>query len=280
MQMNAAVDGHYEHVFFGDLDTEQPVDHERNMRRLRAVVRYLNLQFANTMRMYGHKHRIEGGEDYDIKLDLELDQGVDLDENYSQFTQLQEVVDRSEAVIRVRRLMTRSRGRELPGTFNPLLISQLFWKQAENWKAIADCHIEKIPDHCSKFVCAAIQSTVVSDVSERLQALKIDGALQKRLNDAKAELGRIIDDTKHHPTTYDPSYASIVQKARGEKHASKMNKLIGNAESNVVNVNDNSKFLDQRSITQGIDGLIEKDTDKASAEDALDSQLATTRLVF
>lgn len=56
--IKAAVNGQYEHNFFGSLDPELAVDHESNMRRLRAVVQHLNLQFAGTMRQYGHKHQV------------------------------------------------------------------------------------------------------------------------------------------------------------------------------------------------------------------------------
>ena len=83
--VEAAVDCQYEHKFFEDLNAEQPVDHESNMRRIRAIVQYLDLQFANTMRLYGHKSRIEGGQDYDINLDTNADTSVELDENYANF---------------------------------------------------------------------------------------------------------------------------------------------------------------------------------------------------
>ena len=50
-----AVDGHYDDVFFGDMDVAKNVDHESNIRRLRAVVQYFNLQFDTLMRRYGQQ---------------------------------------------------------------------------------------------------------------------------------------------------------------------------------------------------------------------------------
>ena len=99
---------------------------------------------------------------------------------------------------------------------NPLLISELFWEQSKNWKTIAAVHVENIAQHCSKFVLAAINATVTSDVADRLQAVNIDNALNKRLVEAKSQLADIIDDTKHHPITYDSAFVQLVQEARAK----------------------------------------------------------------
>ncbi|KAK1070387.1 hypothetical protein LTR48_009474, partial [Friedmanniomyces endolithicus] len=53
--VKAAVNGQYEHNFFGTLDPDTSIDDEGNMRRIRAVVQYLNMQFASAMREFGHK---------------------------------------------------------------------------------------------------------------------------------------------------------------------------------------------------------------------------------
>lgn len=51
--VDAAVDGHYENSYFGHFHAvEQPTGHPRNMRRVRAVIQRLNLQFARQMGQY------------------------------------------------------------------------------------------------------------------------------------------------------------------------------------------------------------------------------------
>jgi GTPase SAR1 family protein len=204
--VKAAVNGQYEQDFFGDLDPDAMVDDENNMRRLRAVVQYLNLQFASTLRQYGHKTVVAeaNGEPAAVS-DSATTGEPELDEGYASFHEMQEVVDRKDMVARVRKILVRSRGRELPGTFNPLLISQLFWEQSENWKAIADYHIEQVAAVCYNFVLAAVDFVADADVSNRLRSIKLETALEKRLGQAKEELQRIVGDTKHHPITYDPA---------------------------------------------------------------------------
>ena len=178
-------------------------------------------------------------------------------------------------VSQVRGILTRSRGKELPGTFNPVVIIQLFWVQFEKWKTIAEYHIGRIAEHCSGFVHATVDFTVASDVSGRLQALKMDVALQERLVNAKAELDRIIGDAKHHPIAYDSTYTTIVQETRGEKHASKMSALVKQAETKISGHTD--QYLNVNVVKNGIEDLIERDIDEASVETHETANWPTTR---
>ncbi|RMY46445.1 hypothetical protein D0865_09282 [Hortaea werneckii] len=249
--VKAAVNGQYEHEFFGDLDPDADVGDKSNMRRLRAVVQHFNLQFASTIRQYGHKLAI-------IESDSE------------------EHIEPSEAVNRVRRILIRSRGRELPGTFNPLLISQLFWEQSSNWQVIAAYHIENVASVCWDLVETAVDHAVSKDVADRIKAVKLENALASRLEAAKAELGRIIADMKHHPITYDPAYTAVVQKMRQENNNAKFKKLVSKAEVDVANHDSDrtENYLKPDVMMNGMNTLLEPDMDKTSAEDALDCQQA------
>ncbi|KXL51256.1 hypothetical protein M433DRAFT_73240 [Acidomyces richmondensis BFW] len=268
--VKAAVNGQYEHEFFGDLDADSSVYQGENVRRLRAVVQYLNLQFATTMRLYGHKLRvIEEGEE---STDDGLKSQQELDDDYAYFSDLQEVISRKDAIKRVLKILIRSRGRELPGTFNPLLISQLFWEQSAEWKTIAEFHIDKIGKVCSDFVAAAIDFTMSPVIGHRLQSLKIQNALDQRLNSAKDELARIIADTKLHPITYDPTYTDIVQRVRQERHETKVERLVEDVEKVSFNSlsHPQKQLVRAEVIKQDMKSLIEPDMDKTSSEDALD----------
>ena len=273
--VKAAVHGQYELRFFGNLNSKASVKHESNMRRLRAVVQYLNLQFAGAMRQHGHKIRVGPGED-DDSASSDGDKEPVLDEDYAVFSNLQENEKRVDAIERVRGVLVRSRGRELPGTFNPLIISELFWEQSENWKDVTEFHIEKVADVCAGFVEVAIHSTVEPDVANRLLSLQIEPALTSRLNHAKAELIRIIADGKYHPITYDPGYIDVVQNKRQKKHESKFKHLMGRAETTLYNASTgtNERCLKLDVLNNGCGNLLEMDMDKSSAEDALDSQQA------
>ncbi|KAI6789104.1 hypothetical protein KC361_g8699 [Hortaea werneckii] len=169
--VKAAVNGQYEHDFFGDPDPDAGVGDKSNMRRLRAVAQHLNLQFASTIRQYGHKLAI-------IESDSEVAANEpELEAGYEHFAELQEHIDPSEAVNRVRRILIRS-------------------------------------------------------------PVKVESALDNRLEAAKAELKRIIADMKHRPITYDPAYTAIVQNMRQEKHNAKFKTLVQKAGVDVGDRND------------------------------------------
>ena len=267
-----AVKGHYEDTFFGFLDPDTAVDDETNMRRLRAVVQHLNIQFADLMRSYGQKFKIV--EDASTT-EQDTDSKHQLDDGYAHFTGLPEDIDRKTAVQRVSKILIRSRGRELPCTFNPLLISRLFWEQSENWKEIAAYHIERVADVCARFVKVAIAESVSSDVSSRLIALKVDQAMASRLSKAQHELSVIIQDSKRHPITYDPRYVETVQKRRSKLYDDRVQELAGAAESQVHVVGNTYKnYIDPAKLQSVIEARVEPNIEKISAEEALDDSLA------
>ncbi|KAF2158747.1 hypothetical protein M409DRAFT_61405 [Zasmidium cellare ATCC 36951] len=277
--VKAGVSGQYEHEFFGDTDPEEAVEHEANAHHLRAVAQHFNLQFALAMRKYGHKTEVlaDDGDSTDAtdSDEAEIDE-AEIDECYRQFAVTQEQVSRDDAIQRVRKILIRSRGRELPGTFNPILISKLFWEQSANWQAIANQHIEQVARLCSNFARAAISFSVSNDISARLQSLTLDKGLDLRMTRAKEELAQIVDDTKHHPITYNPAYISTVQSTKYEKLSSKFNSMATDSKEQIYNKTTGTynTYLKPEFTTSIIRNFTEMDMDRVSAEDALDSQQA------
>lgn len=272
--VTSAVDGHYEHSFFGPIDTVMGFDAPANMRRLRAAVQHLNLKFASQMRQYGHKYRIWAGDGH-AGTNSKQDLPEPPLEDYEGAKDVQEVKSRPDAIQWVKCILVRTRGRELPGNFNPLLMSQLFWEQSENWERLALEHIDRVDALCKHFVRDAINDVVVEDVSIRLQSLKLDDALKRRRANACEELQRLVEDKQRPPITYDPAYTATVQEARAQKTTAKVQALMDQAKVDVGGEGEQKQTLVNAKLLQSqLKELIEPDMDKTSAEDALDSQLA------
>ncbi|KAI9768756.1 MAG: hypothetical protein M1839_003971 [Geoglossum umbratile] len=172
----ASRDGVYDDQFFGDSPTDTGY-----IRRLRAVVQHANLKFAETMTKRGHRRDIKDTDDTEGEKEKRL-RG-----------ELPEKISRKEALDRVRLRLTRSRGRELPGIFNPLLVGELFHEQASPWRALA---------------------------TERLQQYWIDVILEEKLQRARKTLDRLMEDCDKHPITYNHYFIEnlqgTVQKRREE----------------------------------------------------------------
>lgn len=273
--VSSAVDGHYEHTFFGPIDIDNSVQDLSNLRRLRAAVQYLNLQFASQMRQYGHKYRIwstESTAGTNSRNDLPE---PDLIEDYAAVKDLQETRLRYEAVDWVKQILVRTRGRELAGNFNPLLMSQLFREQSENWEAFAAYHIDKIATLCAAVVKAAIDEVVSEDVSTKLQDERVDPTMRQRQANAKAELHQLIQDKLRQPITYDPSYTAHVQEARTQKTMAKIQDLMVQAKVDFEEEDGYGRtMISPRLFANKLKETTDLDMDKISAEDALDSQLA------
>lgn len=105
------------------------------------------------MRLRGHKYAFkpepedekQDGEEED-QMQAEL-QSLD-DDPDSIFLARPTLLTRKAAIDWVKRTLERSRGYELPGTFQPLLISQLFWEQSQPWEKIAYHHISTVASAC------------------------------------------------------------------------------------------------------------------------------------
>jgi GTP-binding protein EngB required for normal cell division len=191
--MKAAIDGFYNDPFFGRAKTE-----EGYQKRLRAVVQNRLTEFEKNMRRNGQTQSI---------VDFELDSRVLLPHEIS----------RSEYIKDVTTLMRRSRGRELPGTFSPLFIGELFTEQCEPWKNIAmkakDCII-----HDVKFVVKALLSHITAeDIADGLFQIISHGIGElKDVLDCK--FTELLDPHYNgHPITYNHYLTDTVQKAQSER---------------------------------------------------------------
>ena len=121
--MKAAVRGIYIDDFFGPA-----VSKEGHSKRLHAVVQSLLINFADEIQRHGYKREIVN------------EVFEHMNSNRSQPPK----VARGKYVAEVRTLMRRSRGCKLSGTFNPLIIRDLFFQQSQPWKTIVYSCCQKV----------------------------------------------------------------------------------------------------------------------------------------
>ncbi|KAK6519494.1 hypothetical protein TWF281_003328 [Arthrobotrys megalospora] len=260
----AAIQGRYDNAFFSIDDSE--ISPENNTARLRANVQYYNGEFSRNMQRYGRKtmivedQKLDPGEfEVEPRVEKELiawAQAVDknTDNNRRHEPMLPKKVSRDQAIDHAVQVMKLSRGRELPGSFNPQVIGQLFREQSEPWKQIALLHLDTIATTCSVFVDMVLDRCTAPDLKKRLWASKVERSLKEAVISAKMELQRILDDKDRHPITYSYTYAANVQRNRNIR-------------------------LQQR-LKEGFNDDISTpaaDMDKAAAEEAFDSERAYYR---
>jgi GTPase SAR1 family protein len=201
----AAVDGNYDHPFFDD-----PTLDDEDCKRLRAVVQNRNLGFAEFMRKRGH-HRDIIDDDTEYVVEDSIG-GFAEDESSSSVQPV--TMRRSDAVKWVRKLLVRSRGRELPGSFNPLLVGELFRDQSAPWDKFAGYHVEGIWRVSKDFLEKVFSAIVDEETSAALFTHWIDPITEKRFEDANQVLQRLFLDRKRHPITYNHYYTETLQDVR------------------------------------------------------------------
>ncbi|KAH7028256.1 dynamin family protein [Macrophomina phaseolina] len=192
--VKAALDGTYFNEFFGDAMTEVGFS-----KRLRAVIQNCLLDFADDMRYEGHSQEII--EDDSIVDDIMVPRQI----------------TRSDFLDHVRDLMTRTRGRELPGTFNPLIVGDLFFQQSKPWKQLADRFCSRILDAIRTFLELVLERTADESTSEGLLREVVDPAVEKCTVFLQNKIREILrPHQRGHPITYNHYFLETVQKARKE----------------------------------------------------------------
>ncbi len=164
----AAVNGHYEEDYFThNIDSTFSLQSPATIRRLRAVIQYMNSHFSNSLRTRDHKYHIDRSERSDSK-EAEItitDVVLTLaDSEHGASTKL----SKPEALRWVGQVLMRTRGRELSGNFNSLLVGELFWEQSSKWRQLAEDHVKNVAQVCSRFLHALLREKCPKDVYTRL----------------------------------------------------------------------------------------------------------------
>ncbi|KAK4197977.1 putative vacuolar sorting protein VPS1 [Triangularia verruculosa] len=199
--VTASTSGSYNDQFFEDAMTDMGYK-----QRIRAVVQNLNEGFASEMGRTGHFRVITDFKSGTTSSDLSEPQQVTRDE----------FLNHIEEVIR------RTRGRELPGTFNPLIVAALFHEQSQRWEDIARRHIDKMWRAAGRFIELVIDSIADRTTSRGLKEEISGPAMQrirKEMADKTTEL--IAPHQKGHPITYNHYFTETLQNVRRERNSKK-----------------------------------------------------------
>ncbi|CAI6342332.1 unnamed protein product [Periconia digitata] len=261
--IKSAIKGSYEHDFFGSVSIDTAVDSAENIRRFRAVIQHLNV--------------ISEDDDSDVDNDDKAQSEPDDLESLPTRTFLPQpkLFTRNEAIIWVQRVLERSRGTELPGYVNSMLISQLFWEQSQPWQQIASEHIATVAKKCKQFVYAFLQHTAPSEFHGQIGGISVDAALKNALEECKNELRKIVEDKPRDPMTYNHYYTTTIQKMRQEKHRSIGKRARHESETEYRQTNGGPvTLLNPDKMEKCFEDALEKNMDKFSSQEALDNQRA------
>ena len=248
----AALDGSYGHSFFGESRSA-----DGYTKRLRAVVQNLNVEFAESMRLQGQRRRIvEGKSSSPVAV-----------------TNLQ-TVSRADFIHEIRELLIITRGRELPGMFNPLIVGDLFREQSQPWEPLARQHLKNVWQAARSFLDLLISHLADEPTSEALLDQVIDPLMDRKLGEMNQKLDEILTPYKAgHPITYNHYFTETIQRVREKRHeaeiALKLRKFLGHKEDTTVD-NVSVKNARMPSLLSALTSRTEADMDRYACSEILD----------
>ncbi|KFZ04293.1 hypothetical protein V502_10260 [Pseudogymnoascus sp. VKM F-4520 (FW-2644)] len=108
---------------------------------------------------------------------------------------------RQEAITDACRLLKRSRGRELPGLPNPLLVGELFREYSRPWETLARAHIKNAWEETNRFLGVVLQYLADDDVCEKILRLWLNPIMAEKLDAAYGKLDELLEVYKEQPLT-------------------------------------------------------------------------------
>lgn len=268
----AATNGHYQDKYFHrhsniPFSAKSP----ESIRRLRAMVQMMNTTFSDTIRTKGHKYYIKPTSDASDTLHS-MTLGTFLEDKPVELS-------RSQALAWAKTVLVRSRGAELVGNFNPLVIGELFWEQSANWHQLALDHIEDVSMVCSQFLDALLKEKCPKDMKTRVWSSMIQEVLRNRKDESIRELGQIWDDLRHFPINYNHYYTDTIKKQQMDRNKGNLSKAIKSAISHKPMPGCNSGSHTSASVDVDLavskfSEHIDPDMTQISCEQALDCLLA------
>ena len=255
--VKAAVDGTYNDPFFDHVKSAKGYQ-----KRIRAVIQNLNEDFTMIIGQRGHRYKIQDTKDKHVSKN-------------------QISITRAQYITRVRDLLKGTRGRELPGTFNPMIVRDLFLEQSRPWEDLTRKHITAVWTAAREFITLAIRHVADEATSTALIDEIIVPVFESMQLEMEAKVKELlIPHQKGHPITYNHYFTDTLQKIRAEHRTGEISKVL----QRFFGVDDLQKPYDLNSIdlSQLLHSLVhqtESDMVDFASGEASDCMLAYYKVI-
>jgi GTPase SAR1 family protein/Tfp pilus assembly major pilin PilA len=203
--VRAGNEGYYQDPFFTiDVGNQRGTSNRESAgrecsTRLRANLRREELNFAEEMHTHGHTHEIVASP---------IASRLHAEGQPRQVTEDAFLQD-------IRTLLSHSKGRELPGTFTPLLVGELFIRQSKNWRTIALKFVTDVWNIVKQFLDDVLSQ--VADESVRRAVLEeiIDPPMDTKLVALKDKVDEILSPYSNgYPLTLNRRFLKEIERQR------------------------------------------------------------------
>lgn len=188
-----AVEGNWNDLFFTVTEPE-----EGYTRRLRAVIQNQNRKFTETLSAAGHRRHV-------------ADPKKPVENGANDLT-------RDEFIEYIQTKMNKSRGRELPGLFDPMIVADLFREQVGPWKGLAYQHVNHLWKACKVFLQNVVEYVADHGTATALSQTIIGPSMDTLWEALMARLNETLKPHyRSHPITYNHYFTETIQKIRADR---------------------------------------------------------------
>jgi hypothetical protein len=177
--------------------------------------------------------------------------------------------------------MKETRGRKLPGTYNPLIVADLFSKQRKPWKGLVCSLSERVLGSAYATVNSFLQHTVDEQTAGALFREVFSPAMENLKESLAIKVEEILEPhLSGHPITYNHYLTENVQKAQATRHRRELEKrLKGFFKKNELSQVPNNHWFDMKSLLESLASHTEPDMDKYSSSMATDMMQAYYKVI-
>lgn len=282
MLAKAAIDGTYNDSFFGDGKKQ-----EGYQKRFRAVLQNLNSKFAQELTQRGHYVEItEGVLDDTPSIPHSIVESEKDEAEEGENTQYKSFISQETYLSRVNDLMKRTQGRELPGTYNPMIVADLFYEQSQPWGAIVKAHINEAWRAASLFIRHVVTHVADESTAEALIREVLDPAMNNILSKLNEKMTELLDShrQKCHPITYNHDFIQTLQQIRSKRMKKEFNRVLakffGYNGVNLDSVYCKEKNYNLENLATSLVLSIVQETTNRTALEAMDCMTAYYEVSF
>ncbi|KAK6076277.1 dynamin family protein [Seiridium cupressi] len=121
----------------------------------------------------------------------------------------------------------KTRGRELPGTFNPIIVANLFLEQSGPWEDIIRQHVQKVWRAAKVFLELVVTHIADNSAFKVLFQEVFRPALSALLDMMNSKASKLLQPHQNgHPITYNHYLTESIQQVRTERRRTKVAKVL------------------------------------------------------
>lgn len=207
--VRAGTDGNYQNPFFRPTNSGFLGTVHMQKTRLRANVRKIEQDFLDRMH--------QRGQTYVILCDADVVKPQNTLPGFNS-KGVQSIIVEKDFLREIQVLLDNSKGRELPGTFTPLLVGDLFIRQSKNWKPFAIDFVEDVWNIVKQFLDDVLIYVADENVREALLEDIIDPAMDKILGKLKDKVTELHSPyARGSPATLNPRFVKELENRRSQQ---------------------------------------------------------------